>query len=111
VLDIDLPPVLCATRTLSITGASPAAGGMLMFSVPATPTGLSGGCPLYLNQGGRFLLFFIGTDVLGNWQATLGVPCDPALECASFTVQGILFPTSPPPFYQVTSGLSVTLGF
>jgi Lamin Tail Domain/Putative metal-binding motif len=104
-------PILCAPRTLDITGAAPSAAGMMMFSFPATPTILSGNCPLYLDGASMTFLFFIGTDAGGNWQAPIIVPCDPALECGTFTVQGFLFPNAPPPFYQVTSGLSVTLGF
>jgi hypothetical protein len=103
-------PVICAPRTLSITGAAPAASGMVMFSFPGATTILTGNCPLYLDQGSMALLFFAGTDGSGNWSAPVTVPCDPSLECATFTVQAFLFPSSPPPFYQVTSGLSVTLG-
>lgn len=103
-------PVLCAPRVLSITGAAPRSAGMLMFSFPGTTTILSGSCPLYLNNGSLTMLFFIGTDMSGNWGAGVTVPCDPSLECATFHVQGFLFPNNPPPFYQVTSGLSVTLG-
>jgi hypothetical protein len=83
---------------------------MLMFSLPGSPQILSGNCPLYLANGSMTTLFFIATDATGNWAASLTVPCDPNLACSSYHVQGFLFPNSPPPFYQVTSGLFVTLG-
>ena len=62
-------------------------------------------------NGGLIFLGFIGTDVFGDWSLLVPVPADPALECAAATLQAIILPAVGPPFYQVTDGLGVVLGY
>jgi hypothetical protein len=108
VLDLDAPPVLGSTRTLSITGAAPNAPGLLFFSPPSGGPTPVFDCFLWLNQG--FLTFFLPvlTDGVGSWSVTGTVPSDPALNCSSLWLQGFLLP----PFsnLQMTSTLEARLG-
>jgi hypothetical protein len=66
---------------------------------------------MYLANGFIIFLGFVATDALGDWSLTATVPADPFLECLPITVQAFLLPASPPPFYQVTDGLGLVLGY
>jgi hypothetical protein len=110
-LTIDAPPVIGSLRTLSISAAAPSAPGVVLFSNPAAPTPLLGGCNLYVDQGGMILLGFITTDGTGSWSLAATVPNDPNFNCLALTVQGVVFGAPGPPFYQVTDGLGLVLGY
>lgn len=110
-LDIDAPPVLGSTRTLTITGGAPNSPGILFFSPPGASSPLPGGCTLYVANAQLTIFLFVLTDGTGSWSFTGTVPSDPVFECEHLYLQAFLLPPTLVPFYQVTSGLDVALGY
>jgi hypothetical protein len=112
-LTISGPPVLGATRTLTVAGAVPASTGFILFSPPATVfSPLPGGCTLYLAQSDLVLFLFIAINGAGGWSGGGIVPSAPYLECLKLSLQGVILPPQSawPPSLQVTDGLELTLG-
>ena len=101
-------PVLGQIVPLSVTGAVPSFGLLLLGSLTQTPSVLSGGCSLYLDLDAPIVVLTAFTTSGGGFASAVPIPSVPTLIGLSLVVQVVLEPLGGG--FEVTNGVLLSLG-
>ncbi len=105
-------PVLGAPIEFAQSGAPPGSVSSLVASLtPAGPLSLPGGCAVYVDVATMTSLGSPSSNAAGAWSMCTSLPFLPGLAGGAVVVQAVTIDPSTPVGFQLSNGLSVTLGF